>query len=92
MKKLICFISIFCMLFSFAQSAFAADEYVVRYDDASVSYTGNWTQSTQNCMPNTQGSKMTSNSAGTAIFKLPSGAKAGNYRIYYFLAHTTSDY
>lgn len=90
MKKLICFISIFCMLFSFAQSAFAADEYVVRYDDASVSYTGNWTQSTQNCMPNTQGSKMTSNSAGTAIFKLPSGAKAGNYRIYYFLAHTTT--
>ena len=47
MKKLICFISVFCMLFSFAQSAFATDEYVVRYDDASVVYSGNWSQTNQ---------------------------------------------
>lgn len=66
-------------------------EYIVRYDNSTVTYTGNWTSSSQYSDKNTASSKMTSNSAGTATFPLPQGAPAGEYEIYYFLAHTTTN-
>ena len=68
----------------------SSTEYVVKYNDSSVTYTGTWTSSSQYSDPATASSKMTSNKAGTATFPLPSGAPAGEYEIYYFLAHTTT--
>ncbi|MBQ2967653.1 MAG: hypothetical protein IJE10_06000 [Clostridia bacterium] len=77
-----CFISL--------QAQATQTEYVVRYDNASVTYTGTWQASSQYSDATTASSKMTSNKTGTATFPLPSGAPAGEYAVYYFLAHTTT--
>ncbi|MBQ7040428.1 MAG: hypothetical protein IJN39_07665 [Clostridia bacterium] len=90
-KQLITLFLVLTLIISLIVPVNAAQtEYVVKYNDSAVTYTGNWTASSQYSDPNTASSKMTSNSAGTATFPLPSGAPAGEYEIYYFLAHTTT--